>query len=319
MDDTFRGDDAHLVRSIEAHLALDAAGALVPHGVGGLARVLLASAAARLSAALARSGQAASGSQENARSDVRTGWPPGLLQDDSRELSRALASKPDAMVHARDAVAKIGQPEAPTAAPLDERGWLIEHSGETPGTSARHVSWLRVRPKFGGYGAKEFGFTHDASDALRFARREDAEAVLAMHMGAKPPDWYRRPFSVTEHLWPHPSARSGAAPKSDHCPEKLKPGGCQLHNLHCGYPKCNEPPAARSGEGSEDAERAARAPFEARYPSKILWKRGGSVFAEDVPGAEYVDQGVQRDWELWLEAWNTAVAPAQPDRSEEPR
>lgn len=65
----------------------------------------------------ARSGQAASGSSQGARSDERTGWPPGLLQDDSRELSRALASKPDAMVHARDAVAKIGQPEAPTAAP----------------------------------------------------------------------------------------------------------------------------------------------------------------------------------------------------------
>ncbi len=24
------------------------------------------------------------------------------------------------------------------------------------------------------------------------------------------------------------------------CPEKLKPGGCQLHNLHCGYPKCDQ-------------------------------------------------------------------------------
>ena len=29
----------------------------------------------------------------------------------------------------------------------------------------------------------------------------------------------------------------------DYCPEKLKPGGCQLHNLHCGYPECNKPPA----------------------------------------------------------------------------
>ena len=98
------------------------------------------------------------------------------------------------------------QPVEPT---MDERGWLIEHSGETPGTSARHVSWLRVRPKFGGYGAKEFGFTHDASDALRFARREDAEAVLAMHMGAHPPDWHRRPYSVSEHPWPHHPAASG--------------------------------------------------------------------------------------------------------------
>jgi len=33
-------------------------------------------------------------------------------------------------------------------------------------------------------------------------------------------------------------------PSVDYCPEKLKPGGCQLHNLHCGYPQCNEPPAA---------------------------------------------------------------------------
>ena len=39
-----------------------------------------------------------------------------------------------------------------------------------------------------------------------------------------------------------------AAPEpavKDHCPEKLKPGGCQLHNLHCGYPECNQPPAKR--------------------------------------------------------------------------
>ncbi|EWS54326.1 hypothetical protein [Methylibium sp. T29] len=78
----------------------------------------------------ARSGQAASGSSQGARSDERTGWPPGLLQDDSRELSRALASKPDAMVHARDAVAKIGQPEAPTAAPPGWKLVPIEPTGE---------------------------------------------------------------------------------------------------------------------------------------------------------------------------------------------
>lgn len=28
-----------------------------------------------------------------------------------------------------------------------------------------------------------------------------------------------------------------------HCAEKRKPGGCQLHNLHCGYPKCDRKPA----------------------------------------------------------------------------
>lgn len=39
--------------------------------------------------------------------DTRTGWPAGMLQDDSRELSRSLASKPDARAHVRDVVAGI--------------------------------------------------------------------------------------------------------------------------------------------------------------------------------------------------------------------
>jgi hypothetical protein len=30
-------------------------------------------------------------------------------------------------------------------------------------------------------------------------------------------------------------------PEVIRCRERLKPGGCQLHNLHCGWPKCNEP------------------------------------------------------------------------------
>jgi hypothetical protein len=48
--DTFRGDNNNLVRSIKALLELDAQGSLVPHGVGGHARGLLSSAAARLAA-----------------------------------------------------------------------------------------------------------------------------------------------------------------------------------------------------------------------------------------------------------------------------
>jgi len=27
-----------------------------------------------------------------------------------------------------------------------------------------------------------------------------------------------------------------------HCKERAKPGGCQLHNLHCGYPQCDRKP-----------------------------------------------------------------------------
>ena len=41
----------------------------------------------------------------------RTGWPPGMLQDDSRELSRWFASKPDARRLVREAVARIREGE----------------------------------------------------------------------------------------------------------------------------------------------------------------------------------------------------------------
>lgn len=28
----------------------------------------------------------------------------------------------------------------------------------------------------------------------------------------------------------------------DYCRNHTAPGGCQLHNVQCGWPKCNEPP-----------------------------------------------------------------------------
>lgn len=48
--DTLRGDTQSLVQNITALLELDAEGALVPHGIGGHARVLLSAAASRLAA-----------------------------------------------------------------------------------------------------------------------------------------------------------------------------------------------------------------------------------------------------------------------------
>lgn len=41
----------------------------------------------------------------------------------------------------------------------------------------------------------------------------------------------------------HDAWRDSEAPiKRDYCPERLKPGGCQLHNVQCGFPRCNDPP-----------------------------------------------------------------------------
>lgn len=43
------------------------------------------------------------GSQQAASAISKTGWPPGMLQDDDRGLSQWLASKPDARKNAREA------------------------------------------------------------------------------------------------------------------------------------------------------------------------------------------------------------------------
>jgi hypothetical protein len=43
----------------------------------------------------------------------KTGWPPGLLQDDCRGLSKWLASQPDARRRVREAVAALAEPEQP--------------------------------------------------------------------------------------------------------------------------------------------------------------------------------------------------------------
>lgn len=37
----------------------------------------------------------------------KTGWPPGMLQDDSRELSRWLATRPGARRLADEAAARV--------------------------------------------------------------------------------------------------------------------------------------------------------------------------------------------------------------------
>jgi hypothetical protein len=49
--DCFRGDDATLLLAAETLLELDAHNALVPHGMGGLARIVIGALAARLDAA----------------------------------------------------------------------------------------------------------------------------------------------------------------------------------------------------------------------------------------------------------------------------
>ena len=77
----------------------------------------------------------------------KTGWPEGLLQDDSRDLSRWLSNTPNAKQEARDA-AEQAQPVQPAAKPLqphlsDEQASQILHSvGKVPNdqTWAQHLA-----------------------------------------------------------------------------------------------------------------------------------------------------------------------------------
>lgn len=48
-----------------------------------------------------------------------------------------------------------------------------------------------------------------------------------------------------------------------------------------------------------------------KYKSKLMFKRGGSVFAENVPPGDYVDPGMQASWVFWQEAWAAATPQMQ--------
>ena len=55
----------------------------------------------------------------------KTGWPAGMLQDDSRELSKALASKPDAKRHAREAAQPEQESFSPEAISSTQAAWKM--------------------------------------------------------------------------------------------------------------------------------------------------------------------------------------------------
>jgi hypothetical protein len=182
---------------------------------------------AHMRATPAQEGVPAEALAEQGKIPPPAGWE-GRMTDEERvaKLKRWLSIAQDLEQQAAHPTPAQAAPQAETPAAPDERGWLIEHSGELPGVEERgRVTWLRVGPKFDGFGAQEFGFTPDASKALRFARKEDAEAVLKMHMGANPPDWYRSAYSVTEHLWP-------AAPQAPAAGAEVAPSDGTVRAIH---------------------------------------------------------------------------------------
>lgn len=136
----------------------------------------------------------------------------------------------------RSAIAKFElQPAAPTPAPstpiapaalatpspaalvgteapgevATEVGWLFEHDGTIADIPCGGTAWACIKPPAITFGKPEVDWTHDASKALRFVRREDAEAFRAGYLGLYPRDWDVKAYRVTEHMWPvatHPEA-----------------------------------------------------------------------------------------------------------------
>jgi len=81
--------------------------------------------------------------------DARTGWTPGMLQDDSPELSRWLASRVDAMLSSRLALDALIVPaeDAPRIVGIGQTTIdRLEASGEFPKRrvlAKRRVGYLR--------------------------------------------------------------------------------------------------------------------------------------------------------------------------------
>lgn len=73
---------------------------------------------------------------------------------------------------------------------------------------------------------------------------DDARDVMATSDKSVAAGWIELGYRVTELRRGHPCNYSESVPRTGACKHKQRPGGCQLHNLHCGYPKCDEFPDA---------------------------------------------------------------------------
>jgi hypothetical protein len=91
---------------------------------------------------------------------------------------------------------------------------------------------------------------------------------------------------------------------------------CRCRECKCTGPlsRWNTRATAAASQAQPAQQGDMRAAFEAqdKHRSKIMWKRGGTVFAEGIPPENYVDPGVQAEWESWQRAWQAARSAPRP-------
>lgn len=102
------------------------------------------------------------------------------------------------------------RPAAPPPAALSELGWLIE-------AKISPALWLQVDPV-----EKTYRWTNDANEAVRFARKADAENVIGL---------WSLVAAATEHMWCGGPAAETPAPQ-----HKFEEGGQQGKCYRCGAP-----------------------------------------------------------------------------------
>jgi hypothetical protein len=120
---------------------------------------------------------------------MTTGWPPGLLQDDERKLSRWLASRPDALYQLRknmtqeDIIAMAREADLyadrQTDDPFDRKQIRDEHFAALAQAAERNklAAWMMAQGYATGHGETMEGLLEELRWQVREPERE-ACAVL---------------------------------------------------------------------------------------------------------------------------------------------
>jgi hypothetical protein len=132
--------------------------------------------------------------------------------------------------------AQAGDALPPKGSPLHSLGELLASVLDEDQWATAERMLLAAR----GAQAEQTGDEREAFEAWAAANQFD----IHRDESDKYRDYHRATTRWAWQAWQARAALKGPPAQevqTIHCPEKRKPGGCQLHNLHCGWPKCNEP------------------------------------------------------------------------------
>ncbi len=139
-------------------------------------------------------------------------------------IEQAVAAFEDAITSLRQAIAEAEKQE-PFAYYFEEKGYSFKEE--------RTDSWFVKCPCDGKLNGKDGLKLYDHSQPKQEAVQPDSVC--------KEDDGCPTEKAVLQKFWREnqSKAEKHVAYTTGHCKEKAQPNGCQLHNLHCGYPACD--------------------------------------------------------------------------------